>query len=81
MKKNRFEPSHALALSLRPEEAVQVLNITGEQARKYLKGETLMAEGKKGWYLICVEGYSLGFGKLSGTVMKNHYPKGLRKSG
>lgn len=81
MKKNRFEPSHALALSLRPEEAVQVLNITEEQARKYLKGETLMADGEKGWYLICVEGYSLGFGKLSGTVMKNHYPKGLRKSG
>lgn len=81
MKKNRFEPAHALALSLRPEEAVQVLNITVEQARKYLRGETLMAEGQKGWYLICVEGYSLGFGKLSGSVMKNHYPKGLRKSG
>ena len=81
MKKNRFEPSHALALSLRPEEAVFVLNISEEQARKYLRGETLMAEGEKGWYLICVEGYSLGFGKLSGGVMKNHYPKGLRKSG
>lgn len=81
MKKNRFEPSHALALSLRPEEAVFVLNVNEEQARKYLSGETLMAEGEKGWYLICMEGYSLGWGKLSGGMMKNHYPKGLRKSG
>lgn len=79
MKKNRFEPSHALALSLRPEEAVFVLNVSEEQARKYLKGETLMAEGEKGWYLICMEGYSLGWGKLSGGMMKNHYPRGLRK--
>ncbi len=81
MKKNRFEPSHALALSLKPEEAVLVLDVNEEQTRKYLRGETLMAEGEKGWYLICMEGYSLGFGKLSGGVMKNHYPKGLRKSG
>lgn len=81
VKKNRFEPSHALALSLRPEEAMHVLNLSEEQARKYLRGETLMAEGEKGWYLICIEGYSLGVGKLSGSVMKNHYPKGLRKSG
>ncbi len=81
MKKNRFEPSHALALSLKPEEAGFVLNVNEEQARKYLRGETLMAEGEKGWYLICVEGYSLGFGKLSGGIMKNHYPKGLRKNG
>ena len=33
----------------------------------------------EGWYLITVDGYSLGWGKLAGSVMKNHYPKGLRK--
>lgn len=79
VKKDRFEPSHALALFLKPEEAVFSYNLSLEQAGKYLKGETFAAEGEKGWYLICVEGYSLGFGKLSGSIMKNHYPKGLRK--
>lgn len=79
VKKDRFEPSHALALFLKPEEAVFSYDLSLEQAGKYVKGETFAAEGEKGWYLICVEGYSLGFGKLSGGIMKNHYPKGLRK--
>ncbi len=79
VKKDRFEPSHALALFLKPEEAVFSHDLSLEQAGKYVKGETFAAEGEKGWYLICVEGYSLGFGKLSGGIMKNHYPKGLRK--
>ena len=35
--------------------------------------------GEKGWYLITVDGYSTGWGKLAGGIMKNHYPKGLRK--
>ena len=79
VKKNRFEPSHALALFLKPGEAVFSCNLSVEQAKKYLKGETFAMDGEKGWYLVCVEGYSIGFGKLSGGVMKNHYPKGLRK--
>ena len=37
------------------------------------------AQGEKGWYLITVDGYSTGWGKLAGGIMKNHYPKGLRK--
>lgn len=78
-KKNRFEPSHALALSLRPEEAVYRLDLSAEEAVRYLKGETFTAQGEKGWYLISVEGYSLGWGKLAGGIMKNHYPRGLRK--
>ena len=45
----------------------------------YLNGQTFPAEGEKGWYLICVDGFSLGWGKLAGGIMKNHYPKGLRK--
>lgn len=79
LKKNRFEPSHALALSLRPEEAVYKLDLSIEEAVRYLKGETFPVQGEKGWYLITVEGYSLGWGKLAGGIMKNHYPKGLRK--
>ena len=79
LKKNRFEPAHALALALRPEDVKHVWKLSVEEAAAYLKGQTFSAEGEKGWYLICVDGCSLGWGKLAGGVMKNHYPKGLRK--
>lgn len=79
VKKNRFEPSHALALSLKGQEAALTYNLTVKEAEEYLSGQTFHAEGEKGWYLITVEGYSLGWGKLAGDIMKNHYPKGLRK--
>ena len=79
LKKNRFEPSHALALALKPQEVQHVWKLSVEEAAAYLKGQTFSAEGEKGWYLITVDGYSLGWGKLAGSVMKNHYPKGLRK--
>ena len=80
--KNRFEPSHALALALHPEEVRHSWNLDGnsEEARNYLRGSTFPAEGEKGWYLITVDGYSIGWGKLAGGMMKNHYPKGLRKN-
>lgn len=79
--KNRFEPAHALALALRPDEVIHTWNLCAdsEDARGYLKGNTFPAEGEKGWYLITVDGYSIGWGKLAGGIMKNHYPKGLRK--
>lgn len=82
LKKNRFEPSHALALALKPSEVKYAISLSpeGEEIRAYLRGETFQAEGEKGWYLICVGDYSIGWGKLSGGVMKNHYPKGLRKN-
>lgn len=90
LKKNRFEPAHALALALSPQEvryscAVCGPDRQGEKAAElpaaaaYLSGQTFAASGEKGWYLITVDGYSLGWGKLAGGVMKNHYPRGLRK--
>ncbi len=79
LKKNRFEPSHALALFLKPEDVCLYYDLDVPDARKYLLGQTFCLEGEKGWYLISVKGYSLGFGKLAGGIMKNHYPKGLRK--
>lgn len=80
LKKNRFEPSHALALTLTPEEVNHHINlkVDSPEVEKYLKGEALIAQGPKGWYLVTVEGYSLGWGKLVDQRLKNHYPKGLR---
>lgn len=82
LKKNRFEPSHAFALYLNDTQVINTYNLNSESedARNYLNGLTFPAEGNKGWYLITVDGYSLGWGKLAGGIMKNHYPKGLRKN-
>ncbi len=81
IKKGRFEPSHALALALHPGDARRHAQISETAAASYLRGETFPWEGEKGWYLVTVDGCSVGWGKLSGGVMRNHYPKGLRKGG
>ncbi len=82
LKKNRFEPSHALALALSNETVRHSVNYASDsyEIKAYLNGQTLNYEGEKGWYLITVDGYSIGWAKLAGTVLKNHYPKGLRIS-
>ncbi len=81
-KKNRFEPSHALALYLKRQAAVHTYDLAadGNEIRAYLDGQSIPAEGEKGWYLITVDGYSIGWGKQAGGMMKNHYPKGLRRN-
>lgn len=81
LKKNRFEPSHSLALALSEKMVKNSVNMCkdDERVNRYISGETFEYEGDKGWYLICVDGYSLAWGKLAGGIMKNHYPKGLRK--
>ena len=82
LKKKRFEPSHALALSMKKEDVLRSWNLESgsREIKQYLSGQTFNAEGEKGWYLILVDGYSIGWGKLAGGIMKNHYPKGLRKN-
>ena len=81
VKKNRMEPSHALALALKKEQVRYTADLAsdGEVIRGYLNGGTFSYEGEKGWYLIMADGFSTGWGKLAGGIMKNHYPKGLRK--
>lgn len=77
-RKNRFEPSHALAMALKPEQVKQTLEL--EDPDLYLRGGTISCRGLSGWTLVTVQGCSAGWGKVSGGVLKNHYPKGLRIS-
>jgi len=80
LKKDRFEPSHALALGLRASQARQVLNFSAQsdEIEAYLHGETLSDPGENGWILVCVDGFPLGWGKRWNGVVKNYYPRGLR---
>ena len=81
LKKNRFEPSHALALALTEDKVAHAVSYPADsyEIKAYLNGQTLNHAGEKGWYLIMADGYSTGWAKLAGAVLKNHYPKGLRK--
>ncbi len=80
LKKNRFEPSHALSHYLKIDDAkyVENLKIDDTKALEYLKGNTLNTNQSRGWVLVTIEGIPLGWGKESNGILKNHYPKGLR---
>ena len=78
VKKDRFEPAHALALWLSDCKNIHNLSLEGSDIGKYMHGETISSV-QKGWCLIQVDGYSIGWGKGDKTVLKNHYPKGLRR--
>ena len=78
VKKERFEPAHALALWLKT--AVRTVDLLPESSeiQAYMRGEVIPCE-KRGWTLVRVNSFSIGWGKSDGKVLKNHYPKGLRR--
>ena len=86
IKNGRFEPSHALALTLSKDEASLSFELengsdqdAGSKTMQFIGGMSFRESGmQNGWYLVTVAGYSLGWAKYAGGVFKNHYPKGLR---
>ncbi|TYP73772.1 RsmF rRNA methyltransferase first C-terminal domain-containing protein [Paenibacillus methanolicus] len=81
IRKNRAEPSHALAMALPASAAKWTQSYASDapEIAAYLRGETLAAaEDHAGWGLIAVDGLPLGWGKASAGIVKNHLPKGLR---
>ena len=82
LKKNRFEPSHAMALALKADEVNNSIDFScdSQEIKNYLLGQSLRIEGvADGWTLITVDGVSIGWGKSVKGQIKNHYPKGLRR--
>ena len=78
VKKDRFEPAHALALWLKNCKNTETYDAESEKMKAYIHGDVVPSQ-KKGWCLVCADGYSIGWGKGDGRVLKNHYPKGLRR--
>ena len=78
LKKNRFEPSHSLALALTKEDFKNTQEISESEATQFIQGLTIDTD-KVGWGVACINGYPIGWFKGDGRVGKNHYPKGLRK--
>ncbi|MEX1028618.1 MAG: RsmB/NOP family class I SAM-dependent RNA methyltransferase [Paenibacillaceae bacterium] len=93
LKKNRFEPSHALAMGLYKDDALRVFDfpVDSEEIIRYLRGETLILSDhmmikasaqtpSKGYCLVTVEGYPVGWGKWLDGMLKNEYPAGWRRT-
>ena len=78
VKKDRFEPAHALALWLGSCASVQDYPADSPEMEKYIHGDVVPSD-RRGWTLVTADGYSIGWGKGDGNVLKNHYPKGLRR--
>jgi len=71
--KNRFEPSQAFACALKPNQIKNKIMLAHDDINvtRYLKGETLSIDVANGWYLVCVDTYSLGWGKVVNHKLRN----------
>lgn len=80
LKNKRFEPSHVLALAYPMSVYKNTINWTveDEAVKRYLKGETVLCDRPKGYYVMCVEGYPLGWVKAQNGMLKNQYPPSWR---
>jgi NOL1/NOP2/sun family putative RNA methylase len=90
VERQRFRPSPAYALGLPKDavaQAVQVCDFRTDDeqgladAIRYLRGETIQIDGRKwdkGWHLVCIDGYPLGWAKGAGASLKNEFPPGWR---
>ena len=83
--KDRFEPSQAFAMVLKKDQYKAVIDLSSLDHRviRYLKGETIEVDDlplkrQKGWQLVCVDGYPLGWGKLVNGSLRNKYLPGWR---
>lgn len=78
--KKRFEPAHQLYMAY-GKQAVNQETLNGQEVRctAFLRGEEIDAfSAQDGFAAVLVDGFALGFGKVSGRRLKNRYPKGLR---
>ena len=86
LKNGRFEPSQALAMTLKAGQFDNECSLRRSDDRviRYLKGETLsLTEEERGtlqegWCLVLVDGYPLGWAKCKGQSLKNKYYPGWR---
>jgi len=72
-------PSHDVALSTDASEGLSYIDVSREQALKFLKKEDMSLDGiEKGWYIIKYEELGLGWVKCLGNRFNNYLPKNQR---
>lgn len=79
IKRNRFEPSHALSHVFPEDVYINKVEFPKDsnEIKGYMHGETVSSD-ISGWCVVKADEYVLGWGKASGQTVKNHYPKYLR---
>lgn len=75
-----FTPAQSLILSLKPRDIKHIIEVSEEEANRYIKGETLNRSLPDGYYGVVFDGLNLGWAKVAGGFFKNLYPKNWRKS-
>ena len=78
LRRDRFSPAHALALWLHAYPQTADFPAGGPEIAAYLRGETLHGT-QRGWTLLTAGGLSLGWVRGADGILKNQYPKGLRR--
>ena len=74
-----FIPSHALAMSTIIKKDLPNIELSKEDALRFLKKENLELKNElNGWLLARYEGLNLGFMKIIGDRMNNYLPKEWR---
>ncbi len=70
-----------MALHLMATDVVNSLNFESgdEQLADYLAGESLNVDLPKGWCLVTVDVFGIGWGKVANGRLNNYLPKGLRR--
>ncbi len=78
--KDRFEPAHHLyRCNLLKDRFRYIYDLEENELPLFLEGRELKTSLQDHYYQITYKGCSLGFGKCAKGVMKNKYPKGLRR--
>lgn len=74
----RVEPSHSLAMCLKPDDA-ECVEVDESTAINFLRGMTFpCSDSVKGWKIVTYKNFPLGWCKCTGGIAKNHLPKGVR---
>lgn len=77
--KNELLPSHHLALSNVLSQSVQRLDVTKEEAIKYLRKDNLVLDtGLRGWTVLTYRQLPIGWVKLLPNRLNNYLPSHLR---
>lgn len=76
VRKGRFVPEHNLFTAFKPAKLMD-FDFDDTYLKSFLKGMEIPCD-KKGYTGVSVNGVMTGYGKASGGMLKNHYPKGLR---
>ncbi len=77
--KGRIDLDQACASSkIARDHFIQKQLLTYDEALTYLRGETLPIAGIKGFVLLSYKNQPFGWAKGDLTILKNHFPKGIR---